>query len=331
MNAGGAKARLERFDRWQQDRRGPAVGLATLKKFQEDRTTNLAGLVAFWAFFSIFPLMLVFVTVLGYVLPSGTKTSVLHDVGTIVPVLKGQKFEALNGAWWPLLVGIISALWSGLSVVRTVQVAFNAVWEVPYRDQPGMVEQTLRGLKILGTVGVGLVVSTVVTGFTSSTVNDILPGPLGVIIGYAIAIALDIALFVAAFRMLTDREISLKQVLPGAVLSGVIFWVLQIAASLIIGRYLSNAQGTYGQMAGVITILWWFYLQAVVTLLGAQLNVVLAHRLWPRSLIGGPDTRADHRAYQAYAEERTYHPEERVETSFAGDSPDDGGGRPAGR
>ena len=63
-------------------------------------------MIAFWAFFSIFPLMLVFVTVLGYVLPSGTKTSVLHDVGTIVPVLKGQKFEALNGAWWPLLVGI---------------------------------------------------------------------------------------------------------------------------------------------------------------------------------------------------------------------------------
>jgi hypothetical protein len=51
-------------------------------------------------------------------------------------------------------------------------------------------------------------------------------------------------------------------------------------------------------------------------MLGAQLNVVLKKGLWPRSLIGGPDTRADHRVYQQYAEERKYHEDEEVDTSF---------------
>ena len=62
----------------------------------------------------------------------------------------------------------------------------------------------------------------------------------------------------------------------------------------------------------MITILWWFYLQAIVTLLGAQLNVVLKERLYPRSLRGGPETEADHRALQAYAAERTYHADQEV-------------------
>jgi YihY family inner membrane protein len=316
MDVKEAKTKLERFDRWQQSHRWSAVGLATFKKFSEDKTTNLAGLIAFWAFFSIFPLMLAFITILGYTLPSGTKQSVLNDVHNVLPVIQVSSLKGLTGAWWALLIGVVSALWSGLSVVRTVQFAFNSVWEIPIKDQPKLVEQTLRGLKILGTVGLGLVVSTFITGFASSTVNSILPAPGGTIVGAAIALVLDIGLFLAAFNMLTDKEISLKQVAPGAIVSGVIFWVLQMISSIIIGRYLHKAQGTYGAMAGVITILWWFYLQAVVTLLGAQLNVVLTQRLWPRSLIGGPDTEADHAAYQAYAAERTYHEEENVEAEF---------------
>jgi uncharacterized BrkB/YihY/UPF0761 family membrane protein len=114
--------------------------------------------------------------------------------------------------------------------------------------------------------------------------------------------------------MLTDREITIRDVIPGALLAGVIFFVLQELSAFIISRHLHSAQSTYGHFATVITILWWFYLQAIVTLLGAQLNVVLKERLHPRSVAGTPRTDADRRALQAYAEERTYHPQEEVRT-----------------
>ena len=105
--------------------------------------------------------------------------------------------------------------------------------------------------------------------------------------------------------MLTDREITTRDVLPGAIFSGLIFFVLEQLSSFIIARHLKSAQSTYGHFATVITILWWFYLQSIVTLLGAQLNVVLKERLYPRSLVDAPKTEADHRALQAYTQERT--------------------------
>jgi YihY family inner membrane protein len=104
---------------------------------------------------------------------------------------------------------------------------------------------------------------------------------VGGLAGYLIAVALDVGLFILAFRLLTDREVSTRDVLPGALLSGVVFWLLQQLSSLIIARYLHTAERAYGDFATVITMLWWFYLGSIVMLFGTQLNVVLKERLHP--------------------------------------------------
>jgi len=311
-----AKARLERFDQWQQQRPWAAVPMAVFKKFSEDQSSNLASMVAFWAFFSIFPLLLVFVTVLAYVLPASTKTNVLGHIASFFPLLHPSTIGTLSGSWWTLLVGMATALWSGLAVVKTLQTAFNAVWEVPMSERPKFVEQLKRSLLVLLTVGLGLVISTVISGFVTGSSEGIHLGWAGKLAGYVISILLDIGLVVAAFRMLTDREITTRDVLPGGVFTGIVFWILQQLSSFIISSHLQSAQGTYGTFATVITMLWWFYLQSQITMLGAQLNVVLKRHMWPRSLIGGPDTHADHRSYEQYAEERKYHDEEEVDTRF---------------
>ncbi len=136
--------------------------------------------------------------------------------------------------------------------------------------------------------------------------------------GYVLAAALDVGLVVAAFRILTAREVSTRDVLPGGLFAGVVLFLLQELSAFIISGHLRHAQSTYGRFATVITILWWFYLQSIVTLLGAQLNVVLKERLYPRSMIDAPQTEADHRVLQAYAAERTYQPEEKVTASVSG-------------
>ncbi|HET8976958.1 MAG TPA: YhjD/YihY/BrkB family envelope integrity protein, partial [Solirubrobacteraceae bacterium] len=101
-----------------------------------------------------------------------------------------------------------------------------------------------------------------------------------------LSIVLDVGLVVAAFRILSERDLSFRDVLPGGILVGVAFWILQEVSAFIISRHLKSAQSTYGHFATVTTILWWFYLQSIITLLGAQLNVVLKERLHPRSLAG---------------------------------------------
>ncbi|HET8602321.1 MAG TPA: YihY/virulence factor BrkB family protein [Marmoricola sp.] len=314
--SGAVKEKLEQVDQFQQQHKPVGVTVAVVKKFGEDKSTNLASMIAFWAFFSIFPLLLVFVTLMGFFLPPSNKDQVLHRVASMFPMLDPSTIGGLHGSWWALIIGIASAIWSGSSVVRTTQFAFNSVWEIPIKEQPKLLEQVTRSLVVLATLGVGLVISTLITGYISGTANVLHIGWFGHIVGYVIAIALDVALFLIAFRWLTDRDVSFRDVLPGALLSGVAFWILQSISSLIISRYLQNAQGTYGNFATVITILWWFYIQSIITLFGAQLNVVLRERLHPRGLVDPPDTEADHRAYDKYAKERTYHDEERVETEF---------------
>jgi YihY family inner membrane protein len=304
---------LRTLDRFQKRRRSTAVAVATFKKFSEDHTTHYASTIAFWLFFSIFPLLLlVFITLLGWFLPAGDKTSVLGHVAQMFPLLDAKNVSSLTGSAWALILGVITALWSGLGAVRAAQSAFDSVWEVPYHERSGMAKQVIRAILVCATVGVGLVLSTLISGFVMNTSNGVNLGAAGRAGGYVLAAALDVALVVAAFRILTTRAVSVRDVLPGALLAGIVLFVGQQFSTFIISEHLRNAQATYGHFAVVITILWWFYLQSIVTLLAAQLNVVLKDGLYPRSLRDAPQTDADHRVLQAYAAERTYQPEEEV-------------------
>jgi membrane protein len=326
--AGEVRGTLQRLDSYQQ--RHPALGLpiAVVRKFVDDQSTILASAIAFWAFFSVFPLLLVFVTLLGYFLPPSLQGDVLGRVAAFVPLLSTDTIGHLSGQWWTLLLGIFSALWSGSFVVTTTQAAFNSVWELPYAQRPTFGAQIGRSLIALSAIGITLVGSTVISSYITVTTTGTKFGVVGGLAGYLIAVALDVGLFIVAFRLLTDREVSTRDVLPGALpgalLSGVVFWLLQQLSSLIISRYLHTAERAYGNFATVITMLWWFYLGSIVTLFGAQLNVVLKERLHPRGLVDSPATKADYRAYDAYAKERTYHQDEEVHTEFPHHEADEG-------
>lgn len=280
---------MARADELQREHASLGVPLAVVRKFVEDESTSLASMIAFWALFSIFPLLLVLTTLLGYLLPSEVKQDVLTEVSQMLPLIDTEPVSGLSGSWWALTLGAVTALWSGSAVVRHTQAAFNAVWDIPRKERPNLAERLFRSFGVLATIGLGLVLSVVISGYVSAATTALdLPWG-GRVAGYAVTIVLDIGLFVAAFRWLTDRDISTRDVLPGAALSGVAFFLLQTASVLIISRYLQRAQETYGNFTTVITVLWWFYLQAIVTMLGAQLNVVLKERLYPRALVSARD------------------------------------------
>jgi YihY family inner membrane protein len=287
---------LQRLDRLQKRSRTSSVIFATLKKFSEEHSPNLAANIAFWAFFSIIPLLLVLVTVLGWVLPESSKAAVLSHVADLFPLLDPTSVTALSGTAWALIVGVLTALWSGLAVVRTLQYALESVWDLPKREQPRFVTRLGRSLAVLCTIGLGLVLSTLLSGFVTSTANGVNLGTAGRVGGYLVTAVLDVGLVVATFRILTVGDVAMRDLLPGAVLTGVAFLGLQALSTVIISSHLKSAQATYGHFATVITMLWWFYLQALVTLFGAQLNVVLRDRLYPRSIVDAPATEADRRA-----------------------------------
>jgi membrane protein len=297
---------LRDLDRMQRERRPLAVALATVKKYGEDSSSNLASTIAFWAFFSVFPLLLATVTVLGYVLSADDRHKVLNHLASYLPLIDVNKIDGLHGSWPALILGLASALWSATAVVKVAEAAFNAVWEVPQYARPKLKAQLVSSAKVMGTIGAGLLGSTALMGLVTG--SDLHIGILGRLLGLALAIAVDIGLFVVAYRILTDRQLTTADVFPGAVLAGVGFWLLQTVSGVILTRHASGAQSTYGTFATVITLLWWFYLQAQLTLVGAQLNVVLARNYYPRAMFGGPETEADRKLMHDYAKERQLEP-----------------------
>lgn len=280
------RAPLRRLDRLQQQRPVFSIPVATAKKFSEDSSARMAAGLAFWAFFSIFPLLMALVTLLGYTVPASDRARVMKSIASYLPLLDTSAVAHLSGNWLALVVGLLGAVWSGLAVVNFAQAAFNAVWEIPRSEQPGTREQITRGLFALVVIGGGLIAATFLVALVLGSEQAIDLGAAGRITGFALSIAIDVGVFVAAFRILTHSAITLRDVVPGAVFAGGVFWLLQSLSSVIITRHLNSAQRTYGEFATVITMLWWFYMQSMVTLYGAQANVVLRRHHYPRALFG---------------------------------------------
>src|SRR2546423_13203544 len=165
--AGGVRAKLDRLDSYQQ--RHPALGvqIPVARTFLEAESINLAAVIAFRSFFSIFPLLLVFVTLLGYFLRPSLQGDVLRSAARFFPLLSTDSIGHLSGQWWTLVVGILSALWSGSFVVIAMQSAFDSVWEIPHTQRPRIGAQIKRGVVTLGAIALGLIVGTVISSYVT--------------------------------------------------------------------------------------------------------------------------------------------------------------------
>jgi membrane protein len=309
---------LQAVDRWQQRHRWLAFPVAVVKKFGEDQAGQRAALLAYYGFFSLFPLLLVAVTVLGFVLQGRADLGqrIVDSAVAQFPVIGGEISRSvdqsrLRGSGLALAVGVALALWGGLGVAEAAQSAMNGIWNVPRRRYPSFLLRRLRGLAWLVILGGGLLLASLVSGFAAAA-DTAWSGPAGV----AAATAVNIALFLVGFRVLTVRNVSLRSLLPGALLAGLAWAVLQWLGGWYVARQLSRAGATYGTFALVIGLLSWLYLASTVTLLAAELNVVLVRRLWPRSLAPPPLREPDERVLEGLAKQEERLPSQRVEVSF---------------
>jgi membrane protein len=280
------RARLEAFDRYQQ--RSPRLGflVAVFKRFDDDQASQMGALIAYYGFFSLFPLLLVFVTVLGFVLEGSpsTQESVVHSTLSQFPVIGTQlqsNVHSLKGSVPALAIGLVGATLAGLGITGAAQSAFNKVWEVPKRRQLGFLAWRVHGLGLLAVFGLLSIVSTVAAGYVTAQTT----GALGVFAGVIVALAANLLLFFAVFRLLTSEEVSTRHLLPGVIVAAILWQILQHVGGLYVDHVVRHAKETSGLFAFVLGLLSWLYLGGQVTLIAAEVNVVRARRLWPRKLL----------------------------------------------
>jgi inner membrane protein YhjD len=308
---------LRKFDRYQQQHRAIGFPIAVLKKFSDDQAGGLAALIAYYAFFSLIPLLLVFSTGLAFVLHghpdiyNQVRNSTLAEFPIIGDHLK-QSASTIHGSGLALVIGIVGALLPGLGATQAAQNAFDQVWAVPHKDRPNFLVRRVRGLGMLVMLGTMNLASTVLAGLVTGSNRSVLETAAGILV----TLIANIVVFTAAFRLLTSSTVSLRELIPGALLAAVFWAILQAVGGIYISHVYKHASAVNSIFELVIPLLTWLYLGAQVTLYSLEIDVVRSRHLWPRSLFDDPQSGADHETLRGLAKIEERNEKETVDVTF---------------
>jgi YihY family inner membrane protein len=309
---------MRRIDAAQQ-RFGPAaLVFGVMKKFGDDNAGNLVSNLAFSAFLCVFPLLLILITVLNIVLvhyPS-LHRSLLNSTLREFPVVGNTLASNIHGLHRSsvigLVVGVLGLLWGSTGLAQSGLFSMSQVWNLPGPDRPNYFSRLGRSFGFLVVLGLGIVVTTGLASFGTFGQHNIALG----IVAEALAVAVNVATYFGAFRVLTPKVVHGRQLVPGTILGGVLWTVLQAIGGYLIGHDLKNDSVTYGVFAAVLGLVAWIYLGSQIMIYAAELNTVLARRLWPRGMVQPPLTEADQRSLALQATQNQRRPEQEVSVRF---------------
>lgn len=318
---------LTRIDEYQRRRPWAGFPLAVVYKFFDDQGGYLSALVTYYAFLALFPLLLLFTTILGYALSGSTdlQHDALHSVLSQFPVIGDQlahNVHGLQGSLAALLIGALGSVYGALGLAQALQNSMNKVWAVPRNHRRNPFAARLRSLLWLSAAGLAVVASSSLTGITSAGIGSHILSSAGIrVIAAIVAIAINAAALAFTFRFLAARELTTAQVWPGGVIAAISWQVLQQVGSYYVRHKLNGASTAYGVFGVVLGLLAWLYLASVITILCAEINSVRTMRIWPRSLLtpftdNVSLTNADESAYKHYAQTEQFKGFETVDVHF---------------
>ena len=331
------RGRIGPVDRAQ--RRWSVLGLpiAVVYKYVDDQATYLAVIVTYYALFAVFPLLLLATSILGFLLQGDAdlQRRVLDSALSQFPVI-GDQFrrpEGLTGSTAAVVVGSIAATYGAMGLGTAVQNATNIAWQIPRNSRPnpfllrvrGLFIVAFGGLAVLGLTTASVLVSntTVIAWFEESELRWLARVASVLVVGGVLFVLM---------RLTAARPDRQRTTLPGAMLTAVLWHLLQQIGTVYVTHVLAGADTvnqTFGLVLGLMAAI---FLVAVTGMLGVELNVVLARRLWPRALLTPFTdsvvlTDADRRAYSGYAEAQRHKGFERVIVDF-GDADEELGDGP---
>jgi membrane protein len=326
---------LDAVDGYQRSHRWLGFPIAVVYKFFDDQGSYLAALIAYYGFLSLFPLLLLLVTILGFALDGNPdlQADLFDSALAQFPVVGTQLREnvhSLTGSGAGLAIGIVVLLYGCLGVAGAMQNAFNRAWAVPHHRRPNPIVARLRSLLLLLVLGAGVLVTTVLAALTTGA--DAYGADIGGALrmgAVVLAVLANVGLFTIAFRVLTAAEIATRDLLVGAVVAAVGWQAMQILGTYFVTHSLKGTQEAYGVFGLVLGLIAWIYVLALLTVLATEINVVASRRLWPRALLtpftdSVELTGADERAYTDYAGSEARKGFEVIDVGFekpAGDDP----------
>ena len=317
----------ERLDEFQRHHPWAAFPLAVVYKFHDDQGIYLAALIAYYGFLSIFPLLLLFTSILGFVLQDDPdlQQRVLDSTLSQFPVIGEQLGdpEGLRGNGAALVISILVAVYGALGVAHAIQNAMNATWAVPRYLRPNPLHLRMKSLLLIALVGLATLFTTCLSAIAASARQfgaDV--GWLSAVFILLASIAVNAAMFVAGFWIcVSPLRRSLRSLAAGALIAAVLWQALQLGGTAYVGRVVKGTDVAYGAFALVLGLLAWMFLAGIVLVLSAEIDVVRYKQLYPRSLLtpftDNVDlTWADRRTYTELARAQQFKGFEKVSVTF---------------
>ncbi len=307
-----------KVDRVQQSARPLAFAVGVFKKFGDDRGGSLSAMLTFYGFLSLFPLLLLLVTLLGFF--GGGAHSFVRRVENsafsqfpVVGTKLSTNIHGLQGrSVLGLVVGIVVVLWGSQGALQTAQYAQAEIWNIPGVNRPSFWARLGRTASMIVVLGLFLLASTILAGLVTIGHH----GGLAVVGAVVSSLVVNIVLFVVAFRLLTPKQIPWRDMFPGAIVGAAGWTLLQYLGGVLVEHSLRNTSKEYGAFAVVLGLIGFLYLAAQVTLYASEINVVRARHLWPRGLVQPPLTAADRAVLSSIALEGKRRPEQYVAAGF---------------
>jgi uncharacterized BrkB/YihY/UPF0761 family membrane protein len=312
---------ISAVDGWQRRHPIPSVSYGVVKKFSDDNANLLVVALGWYGFTAIYPLLLVVVTVFGYIGAASLGASIVHTLHQF-PVIgaqfnPGQGGSQLHGSVFGLIIGVAGLLYGAQGVTQTAEQAMARVWNVPQTHLPGFLPRLGRSLAGLAAIGgaflLNAILAPIATGHGTGWYARllILAGMLVVNCGF----------YLAAFIALTPAsDAGWRQLVPGSALGAAGFTLLITIGAGLVQHQLKHSSATYGAFAAVIGLVAFLLLLAKLTLYAAELNPVLARRLWPRALPMCPPTPADDEVLRDLAHEQRRRPDQHIGVGFDPDA-----------
>lgn len=318
---------VERIDAFQQ--RHPTLGFpwAVLKRFNEDEGNRLAALMTYYGFLSLLPILILALGIASKVLAK--YPNVQQDLISQLPVdfqdtaQEGLQNLLAERSIVPFVIGIVGVLLTSLGVMSAAMNTLNKVWAIPFRQRPNIVHRYLRGLVMLLLVVLGsLVVAVMGT-------QNLVPLPIvGAVASHAATFLVLFGILYIGPQVSVPGKQPIRSVCIGAGYAALIITVLVALGSSIIARAATRAGPVYGPLASVVGFFAILLLVNRVLVIAAEVSVVHAYRLWPRSLGDYANTEADTAALELTAK-RTERVTGQVNTvSFEPDDLEPTGTRP---
>ncbi len=322
---------VDRVDDLQRRHRAAGLPLAVVYKFFDDQGNYLAAILTYYAFIAIFPLLLIASSVLGFVLQGnpGLERQALDSALAQFPIVGTQlgRPEGLHGSASAVAVGALAALYGVLGLGQAAQNALNTGWAIPRNSRLNPVVSRLRSFVLLALGGLAVLAVAILSSLASHL--DVLGSHLGAgmrALVAAASVAITALVLGVMMSLATSDRHRLRTVLPGASAIAVMWQLLQWLGGAYVSHVVNRVSQMNGVFALVLGLVALLYIASMVGVLGVEINVVVAKRLYPRALLTPFTddvelTDADRRVYTEYARAQRHKGFERVSVSFEPEEP----------